>query len=152
MVRHPLPLLPLPLHLTNPYTPSPDAHGHHAGSHAAHGPEGQLTSPEEDAGTLSEKPEGKRSLSIEERTRSASLDRTPSLDMSSGEEDIEAQKPPHHHHDQHHHHHGASHEDEHHSSIPQIIGVAILEFGVILHRWIASSLLWTCVLISFAVY
>ncbi|KAI5830199.1 ZIP zinc/iron transport family [Schizophyllum commune Tattone D] len=74
-----------------------DAHGHHAGSHAAHGPEGQLTSPEEDVGTLSEKPEGKRSLSIEERTRSP------------------------------------SHEDDTHSSIPQIIGVAILEFGVVLH-------------------
>ncbi|KAI5895244.1 ZIP zinc/iron transport family [Schizophyllum commune H4-8] len=108
-----------------------DAHGHHAGSHAAHGPEGQLTSPEEDAGTLSEKPEGKRSLSIEERTRS------PSLDMSLAEEDIEAQKAPRHGHDEKHphdhHHHGASHEDGQHSSIPQIIGVAILEFGVILH-------------------
>ncbi|KAL1748195.1 Zinc/iron permease [Schizophyllum fasciatum] len=92
-----------------------DAHGHHAGSHAAHGPEGQLTSPDEDAGTLSEQTDEK--------------ERSPSPGVSSGE-DIEAQKT---HGDRHHHHHGAHSEGTEHSSIPQIIGVAILEFGVVLH-------------------
>ncbi|TRM65461.1 Zinc/iron permease [Schizophyllum amplum] len=72
-----------------------DAHGHDAGSHAAHGPEGRLAaSAEEDVEAMPEKTE--RSLSREDNEASE----------RGGES---------------------------HSSIGQVIGVAILEFGVILH-------------------
>ncbi|KAJ7117455.1 ZIP-like iron-zinc transporter [Mycena epipterygia] len=66
-----------------------DPHGHHTGSHAAHGPEGDETPPKEHG-------------------------------------DVEEQR-----HDHQHHHGGLSHLDD--SASAQIVGIAILEFGVILH-------------------
>lgn len=94
-----------------------DAHGHDAGSHAAHGPEGRLAaSAEEDVEAMPEKTE--RSLSREDNE--ASVD------------DIEIHKRPQSNH-RHHHHINEERGGESHSSIGQVIGVAILEFGVILH-------------------
>ncbi|KAJ7210444.1 ZIP-like iron-zinc transporter [Mycena pura] len=66
-----------------------DPHGHHTGSHAAHGPEGAQT-------------------------------------PSTAHSDTEAQE-----HGHRHHHHGDGHLDD--SASAQIVGIAILEFGVLLH-------------------
>lgn len=73
------------------------------------------------------------------------------------DKDLEAGHPDHHHHHDHDHadEHGHSHGEQHghghghegalvDSAITQIIGVAILEFGVLLHRFVAA-----CQLIRF---
>jgi zinc transporter 1/2/3 len=92
----------------------PHGHGVAGGSHAAHGPEHYT-------GT------GTQSAQPSEDLESASG----GSHSSTTEKDLEKQAAPSPHDDHHHHHHSSSNVLD--DPIPQIIGVAILEFGVLLH-------------------
>ncbi|KAI0046478.1 Zinc/iron permease [Auriscalpium vulgare] len=90
---------------------SHDAHGHGVGAHSAHGPEGN--------------PEGSRATVDADTEPEISVDDIESVNKHKGEQLEEVR----HHHDDHHHGEG-DHDD---SAAAQVIGVGILEFGVILH-------------------
>ncbi|KAF7300914.1 ZIP-like iron-zinc transporter [Mycena kentingensis (nom. inval.)] len=84
-----------------------DTHGHFAGGHAAHGPEGSQTPP-------------KSSSDLESQTESAPAT-TPASPMHV------------HGHHNHHDEHGGGGGHLGDSAAAQIVGIAILEFGVLLH-------------------
>lgn len=85
-----------------------DAHGHRHGGHAAHGPEGDL-------------------IGADQKQR----DEMSTSDIESVGLDAAAATTTHRHDHDEHHHNGNAFTDK---AITQIIGVAILEFGVALHR------------------
>lgn len=86
-----------------------DVHGHGIGGLAAHGPEGTKT-PQQ-----LQQQQDPSSLEIQEKTN----------DAASSQEDVEAHG--------HAHHHGQVSDSIIDQALTQIVGIAILEFGVVLH-------------------
>jgi zinc transporter 1/2/3 len=90
-------------------TPFADAHGHGLGAHAAHGPEADSLDP-------------------------------PDAEQGAVKKELDVHEPHVHEHEHKHRHEHDESADEHEHALSdqeaaaQIIGVAILEFGVMLHR------------------
>jgi hypothetical protein len=102
-----------------------DAHGHDIGSHAAHGPEGNMMdSAASGTGAVPDDVE-------------AFPDSTSSTSQTMRSQQSDRDQPG----KEAHHHQEPSHSHQIlDSAISQVVGVAILEFGVVLHRWGVSGL------------
>lgn len=98
-----------------------DAHGHGGGtSHAAHGPEPLMPEPQPSQKTIDGASNSSLSQDIEKGNAASSSD----VQISGRKAHV---------HERHEHDHGHGHGALDDSALAQIIGIAVLEFGVMLH-------------------